>query len=529
MQAAFVLLIALSAAPGAEPPALPPPTRDGLLILRDVGPQQQQAWLRRLNGRLERAIDLTLSPTRAAARKAEVEGALRQPQVPWPVLQQLVDELERRENAALPSLLNRCRVAAYDNLGGDREPYEKRLETLGRAVLSWNAAEKTSEDRDRMIGWLERALRCCSLDATTPIPPPPSFPPEGAEALPPDQPGPGASPEPATPPAEPPPPIEPADSPADRSHLPAEASPPIEAQPPMEPQPTSEPEVEPPAPPVALFGSPPAESATPSTAPVEGPVARAASDGVAVEELPRPVARFPGSDLPGPLAEDLGAQPGLLQDAVEPPQDPIEAPPIEMPRGEPAAAIEVPGEQLTVLLPDRPAAVPATAGSIEPPPRAERPSTGSGVPGQTPARAPLAAPSAPEVRAAAVPAVLNVTELAARIEGVNLELRTLEAQLSEPGPWNAARLAPALERLTVLLRQREDLERLRGLVPAAQRATVEQLEPARGVVAQLGRCIYEARSRTAGADFTGTQAARQEELDGLDALSRRLAALAPGP
>ena len=116
--------------------------------------------------------------------------------------------------------------------------------------------------------------------------------------------------------------------------------------------------------------------------------------------------------------------------------------------------------------------------------------------------------------------------LAARIAGHNLSLRGLEAELDEKGPWDAARLAPMLDRLKILATRHNDLNLFREAVPESKRESLAKLQSPRSAVAQLGARIFEVRGNVTGQNFAGTEAQREAELQRLDELSRALAELA---
>ncbi len=133
------------------------------------------------------------------------------------------------------------------------------------------------------------------------------------------------------------------------------------------------------------------------------------------------------------------------------------------------------------------------------------------------------APPAKKQPGAAGDVEVNVGELAARIAGYNLDLRALETDLDESGTWDAARLAPMVDRLKILVVRRGDLDLFREAVPAGKRLDLARLDSPRTASAELGAKIAAARDRAAGASFTGTEAQRRKETDRLDQLSRRLA------
>jgi hypothetical protein len=121
---------------------------------------------------------------------------------------------------------------------------------------------------------------------------------------------------------------------------------------------------------------------------------------------------------------------------------------------------------------------------------------------------------------------IKVDELAARIAGCNLAIRALETDLTEKGPWTAARLKPLVDRLKILAIRRNDLDLFREAVPEETRASVARLESPKTAVSRLGARIAEARGLASGAEFSGTGTERQAELQRLDELSRGLAGAA---
>jgi len=121
---------------------------------------------------------------------------------------------------------------------------------------------------------------------------------------------------------------------------------------------------------------------------------------------------------------------------------------------------------------------------------------------------------------------VDVAALAARIAGCNLAFRTVEAELDEKSEWNAQRLGPILNRVNLLTIRRNDLNLFRETVPEEQRISLKRLESPKSLIAQLGARIFEARSHANGANFKGSDAERQAELQRLEELSRRLAELA---
>jgi len=122
---------------------------------------------------------------------------------------------------------------------------------------------------------------------------------------------------------------------------------------------------------------------------------------------------------------------------------------------------------------------------------------------------------------------VNLDELAANIAGLNLSLRALEAELDRPGRRNARQLTPMVDRLKIIVIRYDDLKLFREIAAEGQRVRPGRLASPRAAISRLAARIFEARSHAAGLEFAGAEAERRAELQRLDGLSRRLAALAP--
>ena len=96
-------------------------------------------------------------------------------------------------------------------------------------------------------------------------------------------------------------------------------------------------------------------------------------------------------------------------------------------------------------------------------------------------------------------------------------MRELEIELDSECDWDARSLGPLLERLRDLRQQQNDLAAVRELMPEAEQDRVGRCEPLKLAVAQLGRRIFEARTRAGDPNSALPPAARRAELDRLDA------------
>jgi hypothetical protein len=121
-------------------------------------------------------------------------------------------------------------------------------------------------------------------------------------------------------------------------------------------------------------------------------------------------------------------------------------------------------------------------------------------------------------------AEVNVAELGTRIEGINLSLRNLEAELQEKRDFTADQLDSLLSRLDVLVLRQRDLTLFRDLIAPREQAAVGQVDSSRSLVALMGARIAELRSRNRENEAL-PEAARTAALKQLDELSDRLATL----
>ena len=106
-------------------------------------------------------------------------------------------------------------------------------------------------------------------------------------------------------------------------------------------------------------------------------------------------------------------------------------------------------------------------------------------------------PPLPPVARRSEHAQVNIEELGTRIEGINLSLRNLEAELNEKRDFTADQLDSLLSRLDILVLRQKDLTLFRDLIAADEQAKVGQIDSSRSVVATMGTRIAELRTRLA--------------------------------
>ena len=134
-------------------------------------------------------------------------------------------------------------------------------------------------------------------------------------------------------------------------------------------------------------------------------------------------------------------------------------------------------------------------------------------------------PSSPSAAQADQHAQVNVEELGTRIEGINLSLRNLEAELNEKRDFTADQLDSLLSRLDILVLRQKDLTLFRDLIAPQEQAKVGQIDSSRS----RRRHAWAPASPNCGSASAKTkrlpEAERTAALKHLDELSDRLATM----
>lgn len=531
----------LLAAPADKPAA---PSLDVDEIIEQVSslePAKQQEWLRRLKFRLDRATSLTLSPDAAAKKKAEFEAKLRQKMISRDTLRELIRLADTREKTAIDVLTRRYRVQIYETFWSKQEEYTERQAVLERALETWNASGKTPAQQEQMLVWLDGALKSALPDAKDPLPADLKL--DGVASVDDGSKKKDSDEKPAT------------EKPT--TEKPATEKPATE-KPTTEKPATEKPATEKPATEKPKEAKPADTSLRPNRAPesLGGPHLPPAIDDAPAPRIaaanPRPSADTPRVELPGPQPSE--------SPAVAPARELLAAVRLEPSLGSPVllentSLEELAGAKATVAYRPNARGVPQpplqlvavelaadASGSALPPvvspprhavlngrayvgPLPDEPGRGIGRELLLPLDSLTAVQVPPEPLLP--PVQVNVVNLKSRIAGCNLSLRELEIELDAERDWDAMSLAPLLERLRDLRQQQNDLAAIRELMPAAEQDRVGRFESLKLAISQLGRRIFEARTRAGDDKSARTPAVRQAELDRLDALSRELARLAP--
>jgi hypothetical protein len=544
---------ALMAAPAKEED----PTARAQATLQQVAKlplEHQRIWLRLVEQRYGWAVLLTMKPEDAQREQARVAKILRQKTVGWNELVTLLRQLDQREKTAIGRLVRQYRWQVYETFHKQPRDMVDRQDAWYRIWSLWEKSGSPPEQQDRLMDWLADAIKASAKDSIGQLPADPKF---GDDIdLVPER----LVKQFARPPAAKPGEVKPAAPAARVAEIPS--GPTLQARWPL-----------------PLRVPDPRPGIGPLKRPAEFVAIRHA-ENLAWPPLPArvpPAMMPPLRVLPALAADDpkeLTAPPALPHHAlvivvpskaVLAPERPVEAvakagaidakPQAISPRRQPfelpsPRTVDPPLESLvTGLAPAavRPRAIShpetvATAAEISrashqdtplPPPRqlaeiaAPRP--------QQPAeyrveRKPLdpdttaAQVQAPSPAPADEHAQVNIDELRTRIEGINLSLRNLDAELHEKRDFSPDQLDSLLSRLDILVLRQKDLTLFRDLTTPQEQAKVGQIDSSRPAITSMGNRISELRIRIRE-NGAMPEAERTAALKHLDELSDRLAAL----
>jgi hypothetical protein len=140
-----------------------------------MAPAAQQAWLKRLEQRAAHAAQVMLKPEEAALQQADIRAKLHQKTVTWQVLRDMIKDTDRREQEAIDRLVRRYRSMVFDSFHKQLDVYGQRQQAWVDIHLNWKLAGGQFEQQDRLIAWLEQAIRSVTPNAIGPIPEKPLF------------------------------------------------------------------------------------------------------------------------------------------------------------------------------------------------------------------------------------------------------------------------------------------------------------------------------------------------------------------
>jgi len=162
---------------GAAPATPKKDLVDADAVLRrvtDMQPAQQQAWLKDIEERLDRACRAALNPKDAQKKVSGYRTALHQKVVPWDKLRELVRETDQREKAAIARLWALYRIQVYETFWGQPK-YHQRQEAATRVLQAWAQAGQPFMEQGKLVAWLEEAVKNSTRATVGPLPDDPLF------------------------------------------------------------------------------------------------------------------------------------------------------------------------------------------------------------------------------------------------------------------------------------------------------------------------------------------------------------------
>ena len=134
-------------------------------------PPQQQAWVHELKARLDKANSVTLSSEEAAKQRARVKGLLQQKTVSFQTALELVRRRNARETDAVHHLVESYCSQIYQTFQDQAPTLAERREAWYRVYRLWEGAGSPSDQRDRLIAWLDGGIRSSLPGKIAPLPP----------------------------------------------------------------------------------------------------------------------------------------------------------------------------------------------------------------------------------------------------------------------------------------------------------------------------------------------------------------------
>jgi hypothetical protein len=136
---------------------------------------EQRAWLQRLEDRAVRAAKLTLAPADAAQQQARIHVRLHQSVISWQILREVIEDTNQREKESIDRQVRRYRGLVFDAFHKQLDVYGQRQQAWLDTHLDWKLAGSRFEQQDKLIDWLELAIRSVTPGAIGPIPAKPYF------------------------------------------------------------------------------------------------------------------------------------------------------------------------------------------------------------------------------------------------------------------------------------------------------------------------------------------------------------------
>jgi len=136
---------------------------------------EQQAWLERLERRADRAARITLPSEEAAKHRAKTTLLLHRDLVTWSMLRDAIGDTNTREKEAIDLLARRYRRQVTETFGKQPDLHDRRQDAWTMLHRDWTKAGSPFDGQDRLIAWLDAAIRAARPDHVAAIPETPKF------------------------------------------------------------------------------------------------------------------------------------------------------------------------------------------------------------------------------------------------------------------------------------------------------------------------------------------------------------------
>jgi hypothetical protein len=166
-----ITLLAPPSVPSEDAPSTP---RVVLQRFLQLDPAAQQQWIRGLLTRLDRANQVVLEPDQGLELWARYPALLHRmaqgETISRDELQGLLRQTDQREKAAIEQLARKFRVQVYHTFRPRRGVFTRRRAAWNRVHAFWEVAGGRFEQQDRLIDWLESAIRSSTPQTVGPLP-----------------------------------------------------------------------------------------------------------------------------------------------------------------------------------------------------------------------------------------------------------------------------------------------------------------------------------------------------------------------
>jgi hypothetical protein len=151
------------------------PIEAALDHLRQMPLPMQQVWLKRLEARALRAARIRFDADEVKRQEAVVHAQLHQKMITWRVLHTVIDQVDSWERGVIDQLVRQYGNLVFDTFHKQIDVYNQRRQAWVDVYSDWEHAGKPFDQRERLIEWLQAAIRSAAPGSKEPIPERPKF------------------------------------------------------------------------------------------------------------------------------------------------------------------------------------------------------------------------------------------------------------------------------------------------------------------------------------------------------------------